>query len=290
MIRIVTLALSILMLWSCSSGPSKTELQNRADSLTVIAAKRDNQINYFIETVADIEDNIRKIKEAEQIISVRADSDELMIGDGDRINDDLNLIYELMVQNREKIESLEKEMQNAGVENKRLNRLIAGLNEQLRDKSERIATLQQELKEKDLKIDTLSNELEYLSYEIDSVREAKEETEQRLKESDERYYSGWYAVGSRRELRDYGITSRDGFLFFGSTQVLQDDFEKQYFNRIDIRETDSIELYSNRGELLTSHPEESYSLIENEEGLLILNISNPELFWSISRYLVIQVR
>jgi hypothetical protein len=49
-------------------------------------------------------------------------------------------------------------------------------------------------------------------------------------------------------------------------------------------------LYSKRAELLTTHPAGSYELVKDAKGQLTLKITNPTEFWSVSRYLVIQVK
>ena len=51
-----------------------------------------------------------------------------------------------------------------------------------------------------------------------------------------------------------------------------------------------IKLYSKRAELLTTHPAGSYELVKDAKGQLTLKITNPSQFWSVSRYLVIQVK
>ena len=68
------------------------------------------------------------------------------------------------------------------------------------------------------------------------------------------------------------------------------DFNKEYFTEIDIRKDKVIKLYSKRAELLTTQPEGSYKLEKDDKGQYVLEITNPNNFWSVSRYLVIQVR
>ena len=68
------------------------------------------------------------------------------------------------------------------------------------------------------------------------------------------------------------------------------DFNKDYFTQIDIRTTKEIKLYSKRVEVLTNHPTSSYSLVKDDKGQLTLKITNPKDFWSVSKYLVMQVK
>jgi len=42
--------------------------------------------------------------------------------------------------------------------------------------------------------------------------------------------------------------------------------------------------------LLTAHPEGTYEFVKDDKDQLILKITNPNKFWSVSRYLVIEVK
>ena len=50
-----------------------------------------------------------------------------------------------------------------------------------------------------------------------------------------------------------------------------------------------IPLEMKKAKILTNHPEGSYSLVKNDKGLLTLVISDPQNFWSLSKYLVVNV-
>ena len=68
------------------------------------------------------------------------------------------------------------------------------------------------------------------------------------------------------------------------------DFNKDYFTQIDIRTDKEIKLFSKSAKLLTTHPEGSYTLAKDAKGQYILKITNPNEFWSVSRYLVVLVK
>jgi P pilus assembly chaperone PapD len=51
-----------------------------------------------------------------------------------------------------------------------------------------------------------------------------------------------------------------------------------------------IKLYSRDAELLTAHPASSYTLQRDANKQYVLRITNPEQFWSTSKYLVILVK
>ena len=88
--------------------------------------------------------------------------------------------------------------------------------------------------------------------------------------------------GTKKELKEQHIIE-DG-------KVLQSNFNRDYFTKIDIRVDKEIRLYSRSAQLLTSHPASSYQLQTDANKQYVLRITNPQLFWSTSKYLVILVK
>lgn len=71
---------------------------------------------------------------------------------------------------------------------------------------------------------------------------------------------------------------------------MKGDYDKTYFTKIDIRNFKSVKLDSKSAELLTNHPEGSYSLVKDSKGYYTLNITDATKFWSVSKYLVVKVK
>ena len=138
--------------------------------------------------------------------------------------------------------------------------------------------------------ESLDNELgstvETLGKNIESLSSDLNQKEAKISEQDETIHTAWYVFGTRKELKEQNIITSDGL--FSSKRVLQSDFNKNYFVRIDARKTKSIPLYSTRAKILTSHPKSSYTL-EKENDNFVLLITDTKEFWSISKYLVIEV-
>ena len=287
--KLALLLMIVPLFWQRTTGPSKTELRQMNDSLLMATAQKEIQMNQLVGTLADIEENLRLIKEKEQIISLQAESGDVRGRAGEQINQDIQLIYYMMVQNKNRIQELEQQMKKSGVDNQRLNRLITGLNEQLRERTEEVVRLQELLAQRDLQIGQLNTEIRGLSDEMDAIRKEQDATRRQLDSTTDLYNTAWFAIGTRRELRDQKILTRDGFLFFGSSRVLKEDFDNQYFNKIDIREKDQFPLYNKKAEVMTAHPAGSYQLVKEEDGNITLVITDINLFWSISRYLVVKV-
>ena len=284
------LILLIPSLWQCAQGPSRSELKQQNDSLARLTAQKDSQMNQMVNTLGEIEATLGVIKEKEQIIALRAREGDTSGKSGNEISEDIRLIYDLMVQNKERIESLEKQLEKSGVENSRLRKLIDNLNETLRQKNEEIQQLNNLVKEKNQEIDDMHYALTDMEVELDSVKEANQEARARLDSTRDNMYTAYYAIGSRQELKEKNIINKEGFLFFGKTEVLKENFDKEYFASVDIRQTDTLELYQPRVEIMTSHPAESFQLTEEENGNQTLVIKDKDQFWSVSKYLVVRAR
>lgn len=287
--NLLVILLMLPLFWQCDFGPSKTELRQTNDSLLMASALKEIQLNQMLESMSTIESNLQSIKEKEQIISLKAESGDVKGTSADQINEDIQLIYDLMVQNKEHIQKLEEQMKKAGVDNKNLQKIIAGLNDQLKEKAEEIGRLNELLHDKNLQIEQLNYTVGGLAHAVDSIRNVSDQTSSELKSTRDNLNMAYYAIGTKKELKDKKIIAREGFLFFGEDKVLTTEFDQKYFNAIDIRETDAIPIYRLKAELLTPHPQGSFELIKGEEENLILVILNSEKFWSISKYLVVQV-
>ena len=285
----VILALAAPMFWQCTSGPSRTELSQMNNALLWESAQKDAQLNQLIESISSIEENLRIIKDKENIISIKVDKGDIGGNSKDQINEDINLIYNLMVENKNRIEKLEKQLKNAGVEKGKLNKLIEGLTLELQAKNEEIAQLNQMLLDKDFQIGQLSKTVGDLSVSLETMRELNQLTQEELQASQDLYHTAYYAMGTKKELRDRKITDKQGFLFFGEKKVLPEGFDKQYFNTIDVRNTKSISISGKKVKLLTRHPEKSYKLVNGQDGNITLNILDIDMFWSINKYLVVQI-
>ncbi|WP_291862380.1 hypothetical protein [Marinilabilia sp.] len=288
--RALVILFAVAFLWQCQSGPSRTELKQQNDSLARATAMKDSQMNQMVNTIGDIEPTLRVIKEKEQIIALKARQGETSGESAEQINEDIRLIYDLMVQNKERIESLEQQLKQSGIETGRLNKLVANLNDELRQKNVEIKQLNDLLKEKNTEIDDMFYALTDMEIAMDSIKAANEEARLQLQATRDDMYTAYYAIGTKNELKEKNILSREGFLFFGKTQLLKDDFEKEYFAELDIRETDSLELFQHNIEVLTAHPEESFSINADENGNMVLSIEDKDAFWSISKYLVVQAK
>ena len=105
----------------------------------------------------------------------------------------------------------------------------------------------------------------------------------KLQETSNNYYA-WFVFGTQHELEEHRIISNHRVV---DNVLLRDN---DYFTKIDIRIDKEIKLYSSVAEVLSDHPHSSYTLERDAIKQYVLRITDPALFWSRSRHLVVLVR
>lgn len=100
----------------------------------------------------------------------------------------------------------------------------------------------------------------------------------------------FYMIGSRKDLeRAKVIKKTGGFLGMGGTLQLSDKFEELFFQTGDYEIITEISLgNTQKCNFISTHPGGSY-LIVKTPGEWYLKITNPRKFWSINRFLVVEV-
>ena len=138
-------------------------------------------------------------------------------------------------------------------------------------------------KARDIKIAEQETKINSLDKEVNELTTSNEEKAETVAKQEKELNTAWYVFGTKKELKEQRIIE--------SGDVLKNkDFNQDYFTKIDIRVVKSIKLYSKSAKLLTSHPADSYKLEIDGQKQYTLYITNPQQFWSVSRYLVILVK
>ena len=250
------------------------------DSLESIILQKDNEINDIMGTMNDIEEGFRAINEAEQRVSVARQVEGA--SSTERIRENMQYIQQAMQQNRELINKLRNQVRQGTVRSDQLRRTVEQLSRQMEEKDTQIRQLQAELQAKDVQIGELTEKVEDLSNSVSNLREETTQKSQTISTQDKQLNTAWFVYGTKSELKEQKIY-KDG-------KVLQSNFNREYFTKIDIRVDKEIRLYSRSAKLLTSHPASSYTLEQDAQKQYVLRIQNPQLFWSASKYLVVLVK
>lgn len=274
-------AVAAALLTACGNSSQTNKTNDEIDSLQSLVEDKDRTINEMMGALSEIQAGFAEINEAEGRINMLSESAERN-SNADNIRENMQFIQETMDSQRKKIAELEQKFKNSNINSAKLKEAISGLNQQLEEKAKAIEELCAQLAEKDVQIAALSENVEALTAENTEVKQERDETKQLAKAQDEQLNTAWYVFGTSKELKEQKILSKG--------EVLQENYNKDYFTKIDIRTTRIIPLEAKTAKILTTHPTDSYKLLKDSKGDYTLCISEADRFWSISKYLVIQVK
>ncbi len=269
-------------LTGCNNGKNDSAAQNtaQADSLNGIIAQKDSEINDLLGTLNEIEEGFQQISEAEHRVSLAKDGEG--VNKKQKLKEDIQFIADRMKQNRELIAKLQKQFANGTLKGAQLQKTIEGLQKQLEEKDAQLQTLREELDKKDIHIAALDETVNNLNTKTNRLTAESNQKTETINAQDKQIHTAWYVFGTKKELKEQSII-QDG-------KVMTGNFNKNYFTKVDIRNLSEIKLYSKSAKLLTIHPSSSYSLVRDANKQYTLHITNSQLFWSTSKYLVVLVK
>ena len=274
----VIIILTNLLVSNCGKGsdesenPIKDSVENVSGNLNGKLNEKDAAIQELVSSFNEIQENLNTIKEKEKIIS-KVTSDGDVKSKEDQIKEDIQSIYDLMAKNKDRIGSLSKKLKNSKLK-------IDGLEKM-------IDNMQVTLNLKDSEIEELKTKIEGLNVELSNLTTNYKAVENESNQKTEIINTAFYAIGTSKELKEKNvITKEGGIIGLGKTTKLSSDFNKDYFTKINIEKTTSINLGAKKIKILTTHPSNSYKLI-GEKPIEKLEITNTKEFWSASKYLVI---
>jgi len=274
----VIIILTNFLVSNCSKGSDESEnsikdsVENVSGNLNGKLNEKDAAIQELVSSFNEIQENLNTIKEKEKIIS-KVTSDGDVKSKEDQIKEDIQSIYDLMAKNKDRIGSLSKKLKNSKLKIEGLEKMIENM--------------QATLNLKDSEIEELKTKIEGLNVELSSLTTNYKAVENESNQKTEIINTAFYAIGTSKELKENNvITKEGGIIGLGKTTKLSSDFNKEYFTKINIEKTTSINLGAKKIKMLTTHPSSSYKLV-SEKPIETLEITNTKEFWSASKYLVI---
>jgi hypothetical protein len=283
--NILLIAGIIGILASCTNVTETEEYQAlllKSDSLASVSSTQDVEIYNYLSEFNDIQENLNAIKEKENIININKSG----IEEGNKrnqITEDINTIYNLLQENKQKLAELSKKYKNSNSKNNELKRLIETLNTQIELKNNEIISLNKELENLNIEIKDLTDEL----LTVQSENETKSEL---IEQQDDALHTAFYVVGNSKELKEHKVISKEGgFLGLGKNSKLDNGFDPTYFTEINTAEFNKIAIYAKKAKLVTTHPEGSYEFEGTDKKVDNLIILDSDKFWSVSKYLVVEV-
>ena len=276
----VVLLISQFAFVSCGNNEEKVG-NPEADSLKAVTGELTGKLNEkeaalqeFILSFNEIQENLNAIKDKEKIV-VNASAGGDVKRKEDQIKEDIQAIYDLMAKNKNRIGSLTKKLKDSNLKIEGMEKMIENL--------------QNSINQKDVEIADLKTRIEGLNIELSNLNTNYKVVEAESTEKTEVINTAYYAIGTSKELIEKKVISKEGgFIGIGKSAKVVADFNKEYFTKINVEQTTSINIGSKKAKLLSTHPSASYKLV-GQKPVEKIEITNAKEFWSVSKYLVIVI-
>ncbi|MFA5971321.1 MAG: hypothetical protein WC780_03130 [Lentimicrobiaceae bacterium] len=282
---------AMLMTMSCNKMKEENaRLKAKNDSLLALGFQKDTTVMEFVRAFNEIQSNLDSIKMKENMINQSTKGGtEVQTSAREQITGDINAIYKMLQKNREMVASLRKQLKGSNAKVAELELMIDNLNKSIVEKDAEIADLKDQLGKLNIKVADLGNQVTTLNTNVDNLSAENKAKQQAIDEKTAALNTGYYAIGSTKELKDKKIIDKTGgFIGIGRSKELAADIDKSNFTKVDITTFTELPINKKKAVLISTHPTGSYKFVANDkkmvEKLVILNYTD---FWSKSKFLVI---
>jgi len=260
------------------------QMDNQQKSFTEQLTARDSMINDWLNTFDQIEKNLTAIKQKENILSMKSTGTEMSKDKKNQVLEDIKAINNLIDENKKKIAQLSAQLKKSGTTITGLQSRISDLEASMSQYETQVSDLKTSLANKDVQIEQLNTN-------VVALRDTVSFKDETIADQISRMNTAFVASGTFKDLKEKGLLEKEGgFLGLGRKEELIQDFPQGVFQKIDVTQTTTIPVNSKNARLITEHPSDSYELVrEGENNIAYIEIKNPEEFWKISRYAVVEL-
>jgi len=274
-LTIVSVALVALILSSCVENSKKYQaLLSEKQAVEIQKTDIENQYNAAIGIINDVENNLQAIRDAEGLLLVQQEGSTQR----DQIVSELLQVKEAMAANRARLDSLSTVIEKSGRNVANLRKQIKNLQAQIAEKDQMIADLQNTIVVKEKEIVALNTQVEGLNKDLENANATIETvTNEKIGVINE-MNQVYYINATKKQLKEMGILTKKF--------ILRNTVPTELFTKADKRELNEITYTAKKAVILSNHPVASYTLVKGE-GTYTLQITDPEAFWSVTKYLVV---
>ncbi len=292
---LVAILASATLFSSCNQGKLE-KLQTENQTLAAEKARQDSILNDVLGTFNEFEENLATIKQRENLVSTAASGGgELGEGGKERILQDIQLINQLLADNRQIIANLTTQLEGSEGETNQLRRALSRLKRQMEERDAEVNDLKGQLASLNMTVEDLNGRIDTLSQVNATLATLRESQSSRIEEQEtalqsqsekiaaqtEALNTAYFLAAPMKDLKKNGVIDRSR---------LATDFNNRDFTKIDLSEVTNIPLGVKKVSVLTPHATDSYTLVEENGEISSLRITDPNRFWQASRYLVIELK
>jgi len=286
-LALILVALLGIVSTGCNRSDEKTSAAEQemptGDQLKAAYATQDSLLILLNEITQGMQD----LKNLENIVTTSSDLNNESPDTREKIRQDMNAIQQALADRRKRLEELEARLKDSKNQNATLLKSIESLKAQIASQETAIDDLRKQLAAAHIKIDELNKDVEELNTTVETVTAEKEATQKANEQLTDELNTVYYVVGTNKELKEHKIIEK-GFL--RKTKVLPEDFQSSYFTKADRRKLTEIPTGSKKASVKTDQPKDSYTIVDDANGLKVIRITNSDMFWQKSTFLVIEVK
>ncbi len=280
-IVILGIGASMFFLGSCVESSQKYKsLQARLDSLSTVHIMQNSEMESMLADLNDISAGMQSLRDAERLLTLETINENKANSKSkqqlNQLKKDVQAVTEAIASYKEQISKLEGKNKSQSAEFKRL---IAGLNAELDQRTQKLNEITKQLAVK-------TEEVANLTENVEALDKANKSQQMTINEQDMAIHQGHYLIGNRKELKEAEVISRQGIF---CPPIVSSQAQKANFTDLDIREMKVIPLNSKKAKLLSVHPADSYTLETGEDGNMTLKINDENNFWKQTKYLVVMI-
>jgi predicted nucleic acid-binding Zn-ribbon protein len=272
------------------------QLSQQNSNLTNTIEVRDSLVNEMTSTFDEIEQNLTFVrnKRAEMVTIPQ----EGVKNQKETLVADVKLMNEMLEESSKKIDELDKKLKASGIEIKSFKNKIAQLNKSILEQDTNVQQMRVEIEQRDYKIAEMDVQIVELKSTIaskdDSIQTKSQiiaEKAQTIVERENAMNKAYFVSGTHDQLVAKGVLVKEGgFLGIGKNTSIRDDVKEGNFTVLDMRNASQFPLNAKKVKLISEHPDNSYKLVEQNDKIAYLEIENPEEFWKLTKYVIVETR
>ncbi|MFP4019219.1 MAG: hypothetical protein ACLFUH_08210, partial [Bacteroidales bacterium] len=261
------------------------ELKQENEELIEQVKKKDSRIQELKNQLSRVEKNL------ESMIESKSTGDLSGLDKVGKLKQRLEKVNEMVQETKEKREDFEKDLSGARYQANKYKKEADNLDKELKEHKDSLQVITEDLEAKVEKIKEMTSKMDEQESEIDELSKENQTYLDSLKKQTNKLNTAYIAVNSGKNLENKNIIKKEGgFLgFLGQTWILNPTFNEsdfKPFNKVEENKI-TIDAKKRKAKVITPHPESAYTMKEEEEDKTVLEITDPEKFWRVSKHLVI---
>lgn len=283
--KTLLLGIALFALAACTQTVTKEEHDLEMRLLgTTHTNSMDSLERMYITTLDEIDSNLDMVRDEYGVLVLGPNSNaDYGVSKKEQIINGISAINNVMAQNRQKIEKLEKSLKAYKNGKTELVKSIENAKARIEEQESQLNLLKDELMKKDFKINELNQIVLNRDETVNTLNKQNAEQKTKL----ERKY---FVYGTKKQLAQKQVlVKQKGILKSIGKKTLNANLNEAEFVDINMYSNTEIPMEGKRPKLLTKHPEGSYQIKTDEDQYCVLRITNPDEFWRTTNYLVVEV-